>query len=91
MYTKIVFTNCLKQSLKRAIIIRVSFKVSNPDSVRINKLINNNIVPIQNKHIFLRPKKKCAYVEKCAYFGKMCLFWEVEDFASKVQSIPYRL
>ena len=27
-------------------------------------------------------------VRICAHFGKMCLFWEVEDFASKVYSIP---
>ena len=24
---------------------------------------------------------------KCAYFRKMCLFWDVEDFASKVQTL----
>ena len=27
-------------------------------------------------------QKRCAYYEKSAYFGKKCLFWEVEDFAS---------
>ena len=69
MYTKIVFTNCLKQSLKRAISIRVSFKVSNSDSVKINKLINNNIVPIQNKHIFLRPKKSVLMLKNVFILG----------------------
>ena len=26
-------------------------------------------------------QKSCAYYGKSAYLGKMCLFWEVEDFA----------
>ena len=28
--------------------------------------------------------KRCAYCEKCDFFRNKCLFWEVEDFASKV-------
>ena len=42
-------------------------------------------------HSFSWGRKRCAYFGNCADFGKMSLSWEVEDFASKVLSIPNRL
>ena len=53
------------------------FQISNLNRYALEaKTINN--VPTY-KHIFVKPKKVCIFKERC-----IGLFWEMEDFASKL-------